>query len=113
MRERHPRPPAERTERTRLVGADQLEQFYGHAEPPLRLQAVIMTGVASVSVMPALVAGIHVFLRHRVPRRGWPGQARVRRDGISAPSTSLPPRSARTTACALPRCGSPAGRNSD
>src|SRR6267142_1956720 len=30
MRERHPRPPAERTERTRLVSADQLEQFYGH-----------------------------------------------------------------------------------
>jgi hypothetical protein len=27
------------------------------------------------SVMPALVAGIHVF-KHRQQRRGWPGQAR-------------------------------------
>jgi len=29
------------------------------------------------AVMPALVAGIHVFLaEHQQARRGWPGQAR-------------------------------------
>src|SRR3982075_2725614 len=30
MRQRHPRPPAERAERTRFVGADQFEQFECH-----------------------------------------------------------------------------------
>jgi hypothetical protein len=31
--------------------------------------------VVYLVVMPALVAGIHVFL-FQYPRRGWPGQAR-------------------------------------
>src|SRR5215470_9772083 len=48
----------------------------------LRLERVPMKSNHLPSVMPALVAGIHVFLAAtQQARRGWPGQARPRRIG--------------------------------
>jgi hypothetical protein len=41
------------------------------------LQRVLMKSNHLSGVMPALVAGIHVFLADfQLERRGWPGQAR-------------------------------------
>jgi hypothetical protein len=38
--------------------------------------SVIWSGRTTGTVMPALVAGIHVLVRSDEERRGWPGQAR-------------------------------------
>src|SRR6266436_5218403 len=74
MRERHPRPPAVRTERTRLVNADQLEQFYGHAEIPCSyssmrrgywIRAVIARSVATKqSILALTLYGLLRFARN-------------------------------------------------
>lgn len=63
----------------------------------------------------AVLADLHevlVLLQERGLSTRRPGERRDDRCGRAVSATSPPPRSVRTAACALPRCGSRAGRNS-
>src|SRR6266849_178943 len=82
MRERHPRPPAERTERTRLVGADQLEQFDGHCNPRLDFRPSLRGAPATIAVGTLIAERpphrtVRAAFPHTAPTSGVDGELAV------------------------------------